>query len=201
MKVFYVFFIVFFSFFSTSCITKTEIIEEYFVWCDGGWEQIDENPMADEEVVKNDEDKIVPDEDQIIPDSPIITDSDSEVDEDFFEEVTEPDEDEEISRDFDYPEIPDEDMCENPCILLKDKYDSWLGKDKDSGELMSLSIIKENCACQTYLVLEKGYRESFYGYFFPVVSEIKNTLELGAVETEIIFTTKADGKKRYFEKQ
>lgn len=42
------------------CITKKEVENNYFVYADGEWIQVDENPMADDEV-KNDEDKIVPD--------------------------------------------------------------------------------------------------------------------------------------------
>lgn len=169
----------------------------YFVYSEGEWIQVDENPITDEEV-KNDEDKIVPDEEQIIPDSPIITDSDNEVDEDYSEI---PDEDEEITRDFDYPEIPDEDMCGEPCVLLYDKYDGTNWKEKDGEELMKLYIVNAGCRCEGQLILKSGYRESFYGFYFPLISETKNTLDLGSTENEIVFTTKADGKKRYFEKQ
>ncbi|HRZ80180.1 MAG TPA: hypothetical protein P5044_09240, partial [bacterium] len=132
------------------CITKKEVENNYFVYADGEWIQVDENPMADDEV-KNDEDKIVPDEDQIIPDSPIITDSDSEVDEDFFEEVTEPDEDGEISRDFDYPEIPDEDMCADPCKLLYSKYDNKLCQE-NGGKKIRIYVSPKECLCQTKIV-------------------------------------------------
>lgn len=197
MKVFYV---IIFAIIMASCTN----VEKYYFYCisydeDGKcieWAEMDTDPRVDNEV---DKDEIInTDEDKIIEndiDNP--TDTENENDEDSFI----PDPDEEITQDFDYPEIPDEDMCGNPCILLRDQYNNWLGKDRDSGELMSIATITDGCMCRIELYLEQGYQELFYGYFFPVVSEIENSLDLGSSENEIIFTTKADGKKRYFEKQ
>lgn len=179
-------------------------VEKYYFYCisydeDGKcieWAEMDTDPRVDNEV---DKDEIInTDEDKIIEndiDNP--TDTENENDKDSFI----PDPDEEITQDFDYPEIPDEDMCGNPCILLYDKYNGTNWKEKDDEELMKLYIVNADCQCEGQLILKSGYRESFFGHYFPLISEIKNSLELGSSENEIIFTTKADGKKRYFEKQ
>lgn len=192
MKVFYVIIAI------AIMVSCTNVEKYYFVYADGEWIQVDENPMVDDETVNDLDGSKKPDTDKIIEndiDNP--ADTENENDEDSFI----PDPDEEITQDFDYPEIPDEDMCGNPCILLYDKYNGTNWKEKDDEELMKLYIVNADCQCEGQLILKSGYRESFFGHYFPLISEIKNSLELGSSENEIIFTTKADGKKRYFEKQ
>ena len=178
------------------CITKKEVENNYFVYSDGEWIQVDENPMKDEEVV-NDEDKIVPDEDQIIPDSPIITDSNNEIDVDYFEEVPEPDEDEEISRDFDYLEIPDEDMCDNPCKLLYGNYDGKLCQ-KNDGKKIRLYVTSEQCRCQTKILFTSTLQDYyFFGYYFPLkADDSEDIMDLGTYEMELRVTI--SGEKQIF---
>ena len=190
MKVFYV---IIFAIIMASC---TNVEKYYFVYADGEWVQVDENPIKDGEVV-NDKDKIVPDEDQIIPDSPIITDSDSEVDVDYFEEVTEPDEDGEISRDFDYPEIPDEDMCDNPCVLLRDKYDNKLCQES-GGKKIRLTVASQECRCQTKITFTSTLQNFyFFGYYFPLKSDgNEDIMDLGTYEMELVITI--SGEKQIF---
>jgi len=170
--------------------------------------QLENDPRPDNTLDNKDAEGLVENGDNenvaVNDDDEVINEEDTEPDGDSFfpdeenpEEVL-PDEGAEVTDDTFV--VPDDDFCGNPCVYLYDRYDGYLGKDKDTGERIRLWMVNNACRCETQMILEQGYTESFFGFYFPVTSDTtSNTLDLGTTDREMVFTTFADGKKRYFE--
>lgn len=180
MKVFYVIIAI------AIMVSCTNVEKYYFVYADGEWIQVDENPMVDDETVNDLDGSKKPDTDKIIEndiDNP--ADTENENDEDSFI----PDPDEEITQDFDYPEIPDEDMCGNPCILLRDKYNNKLCQEV-GGKKIRLYVTHEECRCQTKITFTSTLQSFyFFGYFFPLQADDNDDyMNLGTHQMELLVT-------------
>lgn len=183
----------------------TNVEKYYFVYSDGEWVQVEENPMADKEqddfdVVPeagDNENVAVNDDGEAINEEGTDPDSDSIYpDEENPEEIL-PDED--VEETDETTVVPDDDFCDNPCFSLYVPYDGYLGKDKENGEIMRIWIVPADCQCEAQMILEYGYRESFFGYTFPMTAESSNTLNTGNIDRDIVFTIFSTGEERYFE--
>lgn len=139
--------IIFFA--AITLISCTKVENNYFVYTDGEWIQVDENPMTDEETkndpdVKSDEDKI------IIDDGEITVPDESSVDKE--------------------NEDPDEDVFADYCISVVDIHGNDItGEYKDNpsdSEETTLSI--ELVSIQK----EKTCQIVFTSYYYPVLEEI-----------------------------
>lgn len=188
-------------------IACTNVEKYYFVYADGEWVQVEEDPRPDnsldnkdaESIVENgdNENVAVNDDGEIVVEEDLEPDSDSFLDEENPEEIITEDDAENTD---DGSVVPDDDFCDNPCVFLYTPYDGYLGKDRDNGEMMRIWIVTNGCRCEAQMILEYGYRESFFGYTFPLTAdETSNTLNTGNTSRDIIFTVFSDGKERYFE--
>jgi hypothetical protein len=138
-----------------------------------------DNEVDKDEIINTDEDKII--ENDI--DNP--TDTENENDEDSFI----PDPDEEITQDFDYPEIPDEENCDNPCVLLRAMYNNKLCQEI-GGKKIRLYVTPEECRCQTRILFTSTLQDYyFFGYYFPLkADDSENIMDLGTHQMELLVT-------------
>lgn len=197
MKSYVMFFIIFLMVFINSCIIKKETTKEYYLWCDGEWVQIDEDPKADNEVNNDSDTKIDSDLDKIIENDVEFTDTENEADLDYFDDFAEPDEDKEISRDFDYLEVPDEEICDFPCKYLFAKYDNKLCQES-GGKKIRLYVTSKDCRCQTRVLFNAELQNYyFFGYYYPLHSDDnEDVVDLGTYEMELVITI--SGEKQIF---
>ncbi len=179
----------------------TNVEKYYFVYADGEWVQVEEDPRPDngeekeiEDVTENSDNENI----AVSDDSEVVTEEHLKPDEENPEEFLS-DEDAEITDDAFI--VPDADFCDQPCTLLYDNYDGYYGKDKENGKRIRLHMTPTECRCETEMILtDEGYRESFFGFYFPLNSDNNsNTLSLGSNNREIIFFIASEDKERTFE--